>query len=115
MSASAKPARAPEPPHHAVIFTSTRTDGERGYGAVADRMVELAALQPGFFGIESVRDPVTGLGITGSYWTGEDAIRAWREHAEHRVAQGVRSEVAVSRREKARARAGQGCSRGAGR
>lgn len=87
MSASAKPARTPEPPYHAVIFTSTRTDGDRGYGAVADRMVELATRQPGFLGVESVRDPATGLGITVSYWTGEDAIRAWREDAEHRVAQ----------------------------
>jgi heme-degrading monooxygenase HmoA len=87
MSGSAKPACTPEPPYHAVIFTSVRTDGDRGYGAVADRMVELAARQPGFLGIESVRDPATGLGITVSYWTGEDAIRAWREEAEHRVAQ----------------------------
>ena len=87
MSASAKPARTPEPPYHAVIFTSTRTDADRGYGAVADRMVELATRQPGFLGVESVRDPATGLGITVSYWTGEDAIRAWREDAEHRVAQ----------------------------
>lgn len=54
---------------------------------MADRRVGLAALQPGFLGVESVRDPATGLGITVSYWTGEDAIRAWREDAEHRVAQ----------------------------
>ncbi len=87
MSASAKPARTPEPPYHAVIFTSTRADADRGYGAMADRMVELAASQPGFLGIESVRDPATGLGITVSYWTDGDAIRAWRDHAEHRVAQ----------------------------
>jgi heme-degrading monooxygenase HmoA len=35
-------------------------------------MVGLAALQPGFLGVESVRDPATGLGITVSYWTVED-------------------------------------------
>ena len=87
MSASTQLARTPEPPYYAVIFTSLRTEGERGYGAMADRMVELAARQPGFLGIESVRDSVTGLGITVSYWTGEEAIRAWKEQAEHRVAQ----------------------------
>ena len=87
MSATAQPARTPEPPYHAVIFTSVRTDVDRGYGAVADRMVELAAQQPGFLGVESVRDPATGLGITVSYWKDEEAIRGWREQAEHRVAQ----------------------------
>lgn len=87
MSAIAQLARTPEPPYYAVIFTSLRTEGERGYGAMADHMVELAARQPGFLGIESVRDPVTGLGLTVSYWTGEEAIRAWKEQTEHRVAQ----------------------------
>jgi len=64
-----KPARTPEPACHAVIFTSTRPDGDRGGGSVADRRVGLAALQPDLLGIESVRDPATGLGITVSYWT----------------------------------------------
>ena len=41
-------AKTPEPPYYAVIFTSKRTDVERGYGAMAERMVELAAGQPGF-------------------------------------------------------------------
>ncbi|MCC6231123.1 MAG: antibiotic biosynthesis monooxygenase [Verrucomicrobiales bacterium] len=80
------PARTPEPPYYAVIFTSLRTEGDHGYGRTADRMVELAGQQPGFLGIESARDP-GGLGITVSYWESEDAIRAWREQAEHRVAQ----------------------------
>ena len=87
MSAPAQPARTPEPPYHAVIFTSVRTEGERGYGAMAEKMVELAAQQPGFLGIESARDAGTGLGITVSYWQDEEAIRGWREHAEHRIAQ----------------------------
>ena len=28
-----------------------------------------------------------GFGITVSYWESEDAIREWKAHAEHRVAQ----------------------------
>jgi heme-degrading monooxygenase HmoA len=85
MSASAF-ATTPEPPYFAVIFTSQRTPEDRGYDVMAARMVELAAAQPGFLGVESVRD-AGGLGITVSYWRTRDNIRAWREHAEHRVAQ----------------------------
>jgi heme-degrading monooxygenase HmoA len=85
MSASAF-ATTPEPPYFAVIFTSQRTPEDRGYDVMAARMVELATAQPGFLGVESVRD-AGGLGITVSYWRTRDNIRAWREHAEHRVAQ----------------------------
>lgn len=79
-------ASTPAPPYYAVIFTSQRTDVDDGYGAMGDRMVELASRQPGFLGVESVRD-AQGLGITVSYWSSLDAIAAWRAHAEHRVAQ----------------------------
>jgi heme-degrading monooxygenase HmoA len=79
-------ARLPEPPYYAVIFSSRRTAGEAGYGAMAERMVELAAQQPGFLGVESVRG-ADGFGITVSYWRSEEDIAAWRRHAEHRVAQ----------------------------
>ncbi|MEK9802440.1 MAG: antibiotic biosynthesis monooxygenase [Curvibacter sp.] len=79
-------ARLPEPPYYAVIFASRRTPGEQGYEAMAERMLELAAQQPGFLGVESARD-AQGFGITVSYWVSEQAIVAWRWHAEHRVAQ----------------------------
>jgi hypothetical protein len=39
-------ARTPSPPYYAVIFTSWRTEGDRGYTHMADRMVELARQQP---------------------------------------------------------------------
>lgn len=80
------PARTPEPPYYAVIFTSTRTDVDDGYAATADLMESLGSQQPGFLGIESARDP-NGLGITISYWESEEAIANWRRNAEHRVAQ----------------------------
>jgi heme-degrading monooxygenase HmoA len=79
-------ARTPEPPYYAVIFTSRRSEVDDGYGAMGDRMVELAAQQPGFLGVESVRD-AAGLGITVSYWSSLEAIAAWKANAEHRVAQ----------------------------
>jgi heme-degrading monooxygenase HmoA len=78
-------ARTPEPPYFAVIFTSRHTDAN-GYADMAERMEELAARQPGFLGIESARG-TEGVGITVSYWESLEAIRAWREHAAHRVAQ----------------------------
>jgi heme-degrading monooxygenase HmoA len=79
-------ASTPAPPYYAVIFTSLRTDGDHGYGHMAERMVELASEQPGFLGVESARDP-GGLGITVSYWSSEEAIAAWKANAEHRIAQ----------------------------
>ena len=87
-----KIATTPKPPYYAVIFTSLRTEGDRGYGHMAQRMVELAAQQPGFLGVESARTPV-GLGITVSYWASEGAIRAWKAHADHKVAQETGQQV----------------------
>ncbi len=79
-------AATPEPPYYAVIFTSQRTEGERGYGHIAERMVELAAEQPGFLGVETVRG-VDGFGITVSYWSSLEAIAAWKRETEHQAAQ----------------------------
>ncbi len=79
-------ARTPEPPYYAVIFSSQRTEGDRGYARMAERMMELASKQPGFLGAESVRG-ADGFGITVSYWSSEEAIAAWKAHAEHQPAQ----------------------------
>ena len=81
----------PEPPYYAVIFTSLRTEGESGYNLMSDRMVELAARQPGFLGLESAREP-GGLGITVSYWKDEAAIHAWKAQVEHTAAQRLGNE-----------------------
>ncbi len=79
-------AATPEPPYYAVIFTSLRTEGDHGYDAMAARMAELAAAQPGCLGAESARE-AGGAGITVSYWRDLESIRAWKAHAEHRAAQ----------------------------
>jgi len=111
------PAHTPQPPYFAVIFTSLRAArdeaagdeaaGDDGYEATAERMIELASRQSGFLGVESARG-ADGLGITVSYWTSEEAIAAWREHAEHQVAQAggrsrwyARYELRVARVERA--------------
>lgn len=44
----------------------------------------LASRQPGFLGVESARQE---LGITVSYWSSLEAIRAWKDEASHRDAQ----------------------------
>jgi heme-degrading monooxygenase HmoA len=71
---------------YAVIFTSTRTEGDNGYAEASERMMELVGEQPGFLGIDSIRG-ADGFGITVSYWDSEAAILAWRQHPEHRVIQ----------------------------
>jgi heme-degrading monooxygenase HmoA len=81
------PARLPVPPYFAVVFASRRSsEDDAGYAAMADRMAELAAEQPGYLGIDTVRGS-DGFGITVSYWRTEDDIRNWHHNAEHRVAQ----------------------------
>lgn len=76
-------ARTP-PPYYAVIFTSLRSEGDQGYAEAAARVLAIAREQPGFLGYEGVRD---GLGISVSYWSSLEAIRAWKEHPEHRRVQ----------------------------
>jgi heme-degrading monooxygenase HmoA len=69
--------------HIAVIFVARRTDvDEAGYQQAAAMMNRLAADQPGYVGIDSVRG-ADGQGITVSYWESEDAAKAWRDHPEH--------------------------------
>jgi heme-degrading monooxygenase HmoA len=77
-------ANTPKPPYFVVIFTSTRTEGDNGYGEMSEKMVELAEQQPGFLGVESARE---GVGITVSYWADLDSIKNWKANSEHIDAQ----------------------------
>jgi heme-degrading monooxygenase HmoA len=71
-----------EPPYYAVIFTSQRTPGDRGYRDAAERMMALACEQPGFLGVDSARGD-GGLGVTVSYWRSLDDVAAWRDQVDH--------------------------------
>jgi heme-degrading monooxygenase HmoA len=51
---------------------------------MAQKMVDLAGLQPGYHGFESVRE---GLGVTISYWADLPAIKNWKANVEHQLAQ----------------------------
>jgi len=79
------PATTPDPPYVAVIFTTEQSDDIDGYAAMAERMLELARTQPGFLGVESVREGAQG--VTISYWRDMGSVRAWGAHLEHREAQ----------------------------
>ena len=80
----------------AVIFHSVRRSDPSsglaadadGYAAMADAMETLAAEQPGYLDVRSVRDPQTGEGITVSYWRDDASARAWKQVVEHLEAQG---------------------------
>lgn len=76
-------ANTPQPPYYAVIFTSTRTEGDNGYSEMADRMEELASQQSGFLGVDSAREDV---GITVSYWQDLESIKNWKENVDHQEA-----------------------------
>lgn len=75
-----------EPPYYAVIFAAQRTEGDQGYGRMADRMMRMALAQPGCLGAESTRD-AEGFGITVSYWRDEESLLRWKAEAEHLGAQ----------------------------
>ena len=76
-------AETPQPPYYAVIFSSIRTNGDKGYSEMGNKMLELAKEQDGFLGVESVRED---LGITVSYWRDLESIKKWKENEEHKVA-----------------------------
>jgi heme-degrading monooxygenase HmoA len=76
----------PAPPYYAVIFTAQRTAVAQGYDEMAGKTAKLAAQQPGYLGVETSRDEA-GLGITVSYWADEDALKGWKQIAQHLMAQ----------------------------
>jgi heme-degrading monooxygenase HmoA len=83
-NAMSKIANTPKPPYYAVIFTSVRTEGDNGYAEAAARILEIARQQPGFLGYEAAR---TDVGVSVSYWESLEAIKAWKEHPEHKKVQ----------------------------
>ena len=80
-------ARTPVPPYYAVVFSSVRSDADDdGYATMSNAMARLAAMQPGYLGIEAARGD-DRIGITVSYWASLEAIAAWKNHVDHLVAQ----------------------------
>ena len=80
----------PQPPYYAVIFTSLKIEEDKGYGKMAQRMIELANQEDGFLGLESAREEI---GITVSYWKDEESIKKWKANIEHINAQKIGQEL----------------------
>ena len=75
----------PQPPYYAAIFSSTHTGAHDGYTEDTETILELAKDHPGFLGIEAAGDD--DLSIAVSYWDSDEAIRAFKELAEHLIIQ----------------------------
>ena len=75
-------AKTPEPPYYAVLFTAQRSDDDRGYGAMAEKIHAMALASPGCLGAESAYDG-DGFGFTLSYWKDEVSISSWKQNADH--------------------------------
>ncbi len=73
----------------AVIFEVEPADGRiEDYLAMAAKMRPLLETQDGFIGVERFQSLTTpGKLLSLSFWRDEDAVRAWRCRAAHRVAQ----------------------------
>jgi len=75
-----------KPPYYSVIFTSILKQAHDGYTEMAQQMEKLASQQPGYLGMDSVRN-TEGMGITVSYWKDETSIIAWKNNLIHLEAQ----------------------------
>jgi uncharacterized protein len=73
-----------------VSFANGRPVGDGsssdGYAETGEEMNTLAAQQPGFVGVDSVRDG-DGVGITVSRWSSIAAMVSWRKVVSHQAAQ----------------------------
>lgn len=74
----------PQPPYYAIIFTSVRNEGDKGYSQMSEKMVEMVKNSPGYLGHESVRNEI---GITVSYWRNLEDIKNWKNNNSHMIAQ----------------------------
>lgn len=71
-----------------VVFTSRRSlSDDAEYAQMAQEMVERVSVHPGFLRHVSYRDQVTREGVTVAWFTGDDAVRSWKQDAAHDVAQ----------------------------
>ncbi|MBK3562351.1 MULTISPECIES: antibiotic biosynthesis monooxygenase [unclassified Streptomyces] len=80
------PVEAFEPPYYVAVFTTVRTQEQRGYSETNARMEDLVREIPGYLGMDHAQTP-GGLGITVGYFRDADGLTEWRSNTEHRAAQ----------------------------
>ncbi len=80
-------AQTPPPPYWVVIFSAVFSGREpEEYAETAARMNQLMRESPGFLGYETAQGE-GGAEITVCYWDCEEAVRTWKQNAEHMAAQ----------------------------
>ncbi len=72
-------------PCYAIIFSSTRTEDLAGYDEMDKTLTAMASKQPGFMGLESIRQG--DHSITISYSQSLEAIQNWKNQTQHQAAQ----------------------------
>lgn len=68
------------------FISKLKNVSDASYALMAERMEKLVSKQPGYLGMDSVRDS-DGRGITVCYWSSLQAIEKWKSNDEHRLAQ----------------------------
>ena len=71
---------------YAVIFRARIAQLDEEYSAMAARMRDLAIQEYGCLEFTAVTEGDNEIAI--SYWDSKEQIRAWKENAEHQLAQG---------------------------
>jgi heme-degrading monooxygenase HmoA len=69
-----------------VLFRSKLTDPAPGYTEMADEMLATAKTMPGFVEFKSFKAE-DGERLSVVWWTDDESMGAWRQHARHLVAQ----------------------------
>lgn len=70
-----------------VIFRNRlRPEAQEAYGELAPQVAALAQQQPGFIAMKTFT-AADGERVTIAQFESDDAVAAWRAHAEHREAQ----------------------------
>lgn len=73
---------------YCVIFKSKlKNPDDTDYGVMADKMLALAEKQEGFISFEHFFDGPDGLRVSIVHFETLAAIKAWKEHPEHLLAQ----------------------------
>lgn len=78
-----------KPPYYIVhFFTEIHEGTAKEYESWSRKMQEIVRTQPGFLGLEAVRQK-DGRGITVSFWKTLEDIKKWKNHPEHLKAQKI--------------------------
>ncbi len=76
-----------------VLFRSHPREGSYSddYKSLSQRLVQVVSAQPGFLSVDLFKGP-SGESLILATFDSDEAVAQWREHPEHRAAQGKRDE-----------------------